>query len=188
MYYVFPFHTARDVCPPAADLPENCRTCCCKSSDNVEFVHPYGNTYTECGAYDDAEYKASLIPSITPVCHPSYPFEGGVDSARFSGLVLLSHYGYRPIDKCSIEIEMNHLFGYIVNTEATLEIAEQLIQAALENGDIHDVFLDDDDYNDDDDDMDDDDEYPVAETKRRVGYIAVTPHESYVTLVSKLVS
>ena len=189
MYYVFPFHTARDVCPPAADQPEKCRTCCCKSSDNVEFLHPYGNTYTECGAYDDAVYKASLIPTISPTCHPDYPFVGGVDAARFSGLLLFSHYGYRVLDKCSTDIEKNLLFQFIVNPGAILPMADQLIEDAIEDGRIKDIFLHDDDYDDDDDDdMDDDEWASKAETKRRVGYINVCPSASYITLVSKLVS
>ena len=182
--YVFPFHTARDVCPLAADQPEDCRTCCCKSSDNVEFLHPYGNTYTECGAYNRAEYKASLVPSISSYCHPNYPFEGGADSSRFSGLVLLSHDGYRILDKCSIDIEMNSLFQLIVNSEETLAMSDEIIQHAIEAGDLYDAFVDDDDY----DDEDDDDECPEIEMKRRVGYIHVNPYMSYVTLVSKLVS
>ena len=173
------------MCPPAADQPEDCRTCCCKSSDNVEFLHPYGNTYTECGAYDRAEYKASLIPSVSSICQPNYPFEGGVDSFRFSGLVLLSHFEHRILDKCSIDIEMNSLFQLIVNSEETLAMSDEIIQRAIEAGDLYNAFVDDDDYDDDDDD---DDECPEIEMKRRVGYIHVNPYMSYVTLVSKLVS
>jgi hypothetical protein len=147
-------YDSRDVCPLAADQPEDCRTCCCKSSDNVEFLHPYGNTYTECGAYDRAEYKASLIPSVSSICQPNYPFEGGVDSFRFSGLVLLSHFEHRILDKCSIDIEMNSLFQLIVNSEETLAMSDEIIQRAIEAGDLYNAFVDDDDYDDDDDDDD----------------------------------
>ena len=166
----FQFHTARDVCPAVADQPEDCRTCCCKSSDNVDFFHPGGNTRTECRAYESAEYKASLIPTINPICHPDFSFEGGVDDSRFSGLLLLSHRADRFIDKCSTDIELNGIYQFIVNTETVLRGRKW---HSLESDRIHDYFLDEEDFEDDDDD--DDDECPEVERKRKVGYIDVSP-------------
>ena len=151
------------------DQPENCRTCCCKSSENVEFFHPEAAPERECGASDDALYKVSLVPSISYVCHASYPY---VDIAVFSDLFIVSHFGYFVFNKTVTED--TDIYTFIVDTDRVLPTLQDLLDYEIEHDLIHDYVLPD--------------EEACEDRRRRTGVINVTPYMRYMTLVSILVS
>ena len=158
------------MCPPIADQPEGCRTCCCKSSDNVDFFHPEAASQTECGATDDAEYKVSLIPTVSDICHPDLPFPG---NSEFSDLLIASHAIYQVFTRAITE--RDDLYPYILYQEQALPFVEVALEQEVRNGVVHDYFLPD-----------------VAgdqvEMKRRVGEIEVTPYARSLILISTVVS
>ena len=157
-----------DVCPPVEDQPKNCRTCCCKSSNNVEFYHPEDPSHTECGASENAMYKVSLIPTISTSCHPRYPFENGSNAAYFSDILIGSHGPARLIDTCVRDYSDNVL-NYLLNTEEVLGSSENIFAEGFE-----DMYLS-----------------PEAlervRRRRRSALIEVSSTKSHITLISKLV-
>ena len=163
-------NSAGDVCPHVDDQPENCRTCCCKASPGVDFYHPYSAYLTECGARDDAEYKVSLIPTFSDVCHPELPFPG---NSEFSDLLIFSHHEYQVFSRAVTEID--DFYPYILYREFVLGAVEVEFEEEVQLGTVHDYFLPD----------------TITEQtdmKRKVGDIKVTPYDRYVSLISTVVS
>lgn len=164
-----------NICPPSEHFPTNCRTCCCKSSDSVEFHHPNnGVTESVCGASENAEYKVSLIPSISDICHPNYPFVGGTESSYFSGLSIMSHAPYPVFDKC-LKNTRSQIFDVISNTENKLMEFRDLLAHELEDGHIYSYHMATNILE-------------KVQKKRRSGRINVSPTNSHVSFFSKLVS
>ena len=162
----------RDVCPPVDDQPYNCRTCCCKSSENVDFFHPGAANQTVCGATESAKYKVSLVPTMNQICHPNYP--GGVDSLYFSDLLVTSHHPFQLLDTCGGVARGSNVFDYLVRTEEVLTFIIDHLRERVIEGDIGDFYLSPDTLE-------------RGRRKRRVAIIEVLPRISYVTLISKLV-
>lgn len=161
------------MCPSAEDQPYDCRTCCCKSSDNVGFFHPDGAYEQECGARDNVVYKVSLVPTVDVTCHSDYP---SLRSADFSGLLIVAHSGYLAFNRSVTED--SSLFEYIVDMDTVEPLLREHLEYEIEVGLIHDFFLPSDEPENCGDE----------ERKRRIGYISVTPEERYVSVVSTLVS
>lgn len=161
-------HPAGKVCPE--DRNCDCRTCCCQSTPGVDFYRPNAsNTFTECPARDNAEYKVSLIPTTSDICHPTTPFPG---NSEFSELLLTSHTIYQIFSREITEIDS--FYPYILYPEHALPLVEAALDDEVELGTIHDYFTPD---------MIE----PDGEKKRRVGEIKVTPFYSYVSLISTIV-
>lgn len=141
----------------------------------MEFHHPYnGATESVCGATENAEYKVSLIPSITKVCHPDYPFVGGRESSYFSGLLIMSHAAYPVFDKC-LKNTRSQIFDVISNTENKLMEFRELLAHEEEEGHVYSYHM----------------ATNILEKvlkKRRSGYVDVSPNSSHVSFFSKLVS
>ena len=167
-------HSAQDVCPPAEYQPENCRTCCCKSSDNVDFYHPEAAYQPECGATDNAEYKISLIPTISPLCHYDYPFTDGIDAAYFSDLLVTSHGPFQGFDAC-LDVIFENIFNYLVRTEEVSMSIREFLASETSDGIIRDFILSTD-------------VLEPGNMKRRSGFIDVSPTYPFLTLISKLAS
>lgn len=161
-----------DVCPAVEDQPRNCRTCCCKSSNNVEFYHPENPPQTVCNASENAQYKVSLIPTISASCHPHYPFEGGRNAAYFSDILIASHLPLRLIDTCVRNVSTN-ILNYLVDTEEALGSSEDLFAEGYDNV-IHDHYLSPETLE-------------RGNRRRRSGIIEVSSEMSHITLISKLV-
>lgn len=175
--FLFSFYTADRVCPPSEHHPRNCRTCCCKSSDNVEFHHP-GNGANEsvCGATENAAYKISLVPSFSDVCHPDYPFVGGIKSSYFSGLLIMSHDPYRFYDKC-LKKAVPEVFNFISKTEDKLQLFREFLVLEREKGHVFTYHLSKNVL-----------ERVENKNERRTGWVRVNPIDSHVSFLSKLVS
>ena len=151
------------------DQPEDCRTCCCKASPGVDFYRPYAAAQTQCGARDSAEYKVSLIPTISDICHPELPFPG---NSEFSELLIASHRAYQILSRAVTQTD--EIYPYILYTEQALPAVELALEEEVQKGIIHDYFLPETANPDDD-------------RKRKIGEIEVTPRDRYVTVISTLV-
>ena len=163
--------TAHGVCPPSEYIPEKCRTCCCLSSESVEFYHPDGPN-TACGASESATYKVSLMSRYSSTCHPGFPVPADFGTPFFTGLLIFAHGAGRAHDKClNIPDWLLRYFEYIdSNTEAALEEASAHAQHRF----IYNAYITD--------------ASRVLDTrKRKTGYINVDPDNSYITVESKLV-
>ena len=161
--------TAHAVCPPSLHIPKRCRTCCCISSRNVEFVDPSDpSTNRRCRARGPAKYKVSLKSTLSSTCHPNFALR---NSAHFSGLALHSHMPiYRFFDRC----QRDHVQGTIDNFESSVSYLKSEYERSKSNGHIYDYYFDS--------------RTVLSKRKnRRVGYISVSPNASTVTLTSKLV-
>ena len=172
--YQFLLPAAQDVCPPLEYRPERCRTCCCKTSDNADFFHPEVASQPKCTATDVANYKVSLIPSISPVCHEDYPFVGGVDNAYFSDLLITTHPGVQIYDSCGDNIFPNPA-RYIEMTEEILPIVRGALEQEVADGILHDYYLGSR-------------VLEPAKRKRRSARVGVSPSMPFMTLISKLVN
>ena len=137
----------------------------------MDFFHP-GATQIPCGATNNAEYKVSLIPNISPTCHPNFPFVGGINSAYFTGLLLRAHQPGRGVNKC-ITGSPPISISYILYTR--VEEIRELMKLRIADGTVFDAFLADDVLD-------------RTKRKRRTGSIRLSPIHSHVTLISKLVS
>ena len=84
-----------DACPADAPIQE-CSTCCCESSDNVEFYDPDAPE-PECTA-PPALYEMTFVTTWTEVCQPDYYF--GDDSQWASPIVTSHSPVYRLWDAC----------------------------------------------------------------------------------------
>jgi hypothetical protein len=78
-----------------------CSTCCCKSSDNVEFFNPSGPNQ-QCTA-SGATYRATFVGTWTARCHPDYYFS----SAHWSPLTGISHDpSYEVWNSCMYDVSL----------------------------------------------------------------------------------
>jgi hypothetical protein len=159
---------AGDVCPAVEHQPEDCRTCCCHSSPDVDFFHPNVASQTECGARDSAEYKVSLIPTISDICHPNLPFPG---NSEFSDLILISHGGFQFFTRAVTDTD--DFYYVIVYREQSLGGLLVALEQELQDGTINDYFSPNTLTTD-------------SDSKRMVGEIEVTPYHRYVSFTSTL--
>ena len=161
------------MCPPSEDRPRNCRTCCCKTSDNADFYHP-DTAVQQCTATDVADYKVSLIPTISSACHSSYPFfGGGVKSSYFSDLLLATHGPVQVFDSCGDNI-FERLRNYITSTEEQVEFTISTLDSEVEKNVLFSYYL----------------RASVLERgnrNRRSARINISPSRPFLTLISKLV-
>lgn len=165
---------ASDVCPPSEDRPENCRTCCCKASDNADFYHPDTAAQQRCTATGMANYKVSLIPSISTICHSGYPFvSGAATSSYFSDLLLTVHNPVQVFDSCGGQVK-DGAYQYISRTEDLLPTIRDRLDSEVDAGDIENFHLGRN-------------VLERGKRKRRSARINVTPSAPYLTLISKLV-
>ena len=162
------------MCPPAEDQPLNCRTCCCKASDNVDFFHPNSTAEPKCTATDIADYKVSLIPSITNACHAGYPFVGGVGEAYFSDFIVASHLVFQDFDSCGDNV-IDEARDYLEGTEETLQSLRDSLDRDVEDNVVYDYYLGSN-------------VLERQKSKRRSTRINLSPSVHYLSLVSKLVS
>ena len=89
------FSTVPEECPESGAIAE-CSTCCCASSDNVEFYDPDAPE-PECTAELGALYEMRFIATWSPTCNPDYYFE----DAKWSPPTGASHNPeYRMWDAC----------------------------------------------------------------------------------------
>ena len=83
-----------DECPESGAIAE-CPTCCCASSDNIEFYDPDAPE-PECTA-EPAIYEVRFVATWSPTCNPDYYF----DDAKWSPPTGASHNPeYRMWDAC----------------------------------------------------------------------------------------
>ena len=96
VFYCFAIVPA--VCPTST-IPA-CSTCCCASSDNVEFYVP-SEGKPNCTA-EDVVYEVKFIATWTGTCHPDYYSYG---SAHWSSLTGISHKPeYELWDACMYNV------------------------------------------------------------------------------------
>ena len=82
-------------CPGRIDESQ-CSTCCCESTDNIEFYDP-NVPEPECTA-DPASYNISFVFTWSGVCHPDYYFP---NASKWSPPTAVSHNTqYRMWDAC----------------------------------------------------------------------------------------
>ena len=82
-------------CPDDDGIIEECSTCCCASSDNVEFYNP-NVPEPECTPLP-ALYEFNLVHTWTEVCHP----DDYVENSQWSITIVASHdTAYRMWDAC----------------------------------------------------------------------------------------
>ena len=171
-----PFNSAAsDVCPPSEERPSNCRTCCCKTSDNAHFYHPDSIPEHQCTATEPADYKVSLIPSISNVCHNTYPFfgGGGAKNSYFSDLLLATHGPVNNFDSCGEQMSSD-VREYIVSTEHLLPVIRRNLELQVDSGILGSYYVGSK-------------VLERGQPKRRSGRIDVFPWAPYLTLISKLV-
>ena len=119
--YLFSDFAVPDQCP-RSDPIEECRTCCCESSDNVEFYDPDA-TEPECTA-SPATYKMSFIFTWSPTCHPDYYS----DDSKWPSPTGVSHSaGYRMWDAC--QDAASEGVGLVSRTGDTSVIRQEYLKA-----------------------------------------------------------
>ena len=90
-----PFPLVPERCPRDPPI-EECLTCCCDSTDNIEFYNPDAEE-PECTA-SDAIYEMKFTFTWSAVCHPDYYFP---NESKWSPPTGASHTpGYRMWDAC----------------------------------------------------------------------------------------
>lgn len=170
--FVSSFRVAHGVCPPAEFIPDKCRTCCCLSSDNVEFFHLNAPS-VPCGSTESATYKVILKNYYNPTCHPNYIVPPGLETGQLLYFTRPSVSAHRPVqvlDRCFVDRDI--LF-FVQNIELLAKVIIDTTENVTRGGTPH--FL------------------PDASTivayrfKRRVIYFTATPSTSYASVVSKLV-
>ena len=110
-----------DQCP-RSDPIEECPTCCCTSTDNVEFYDPDA-TEPECTA-PPATYEMRFVFWWSPTCHPDYYF----DNSIWSPPTGVSHSaGYRMWDAC--QDAASEGVGLVSRTGNTSVIRQEYLQA-----------------------------------------------------------
>ena len=112
--------TVPDQCP-RSDPIEECPTCCCESTDNVEFYDPDA-TEPECTA-PPATYEMRFVFWWSPTCHPDYYF----DNSIWSPPTGVSHSaGYRMWDAC--QDAASEGVGLVSRTGDTSVIRQEYLQ------------------------------------------------------------
>ena len=83
-------------CPPGGGI-DSCSTCCCESSENIEFYDPDASQEPACTAPSPALYDVKFSYAWSQECHPDYYFTG----QAFTNPVAVSHTPrYRMWDAC----------------------------------------------------------------------------------------
>jgi hypothetical protein len=83
-------------CPETGPI-QDCPSCCCESSQNVEFYNPDAPTEPSCTAPVPASYNITFTFNWTQTCHPDYSF----GFQAFMNPVALSHNSqFRMWDAC----------------------------------------------------------------------------------------
>ena len=96
--YFLTFDIVPAQCPTTSTV-SGCSTCCCASSDNVEFYVP-NQGEPNCTA-PDAVYEVKFVATWTATCHPDYYF----DNAHWSPLTGISHKPeYELWDACMYDV------------------------------------------------------------------------------------
>ena len=85
--------------PVCAKTGLDCPTCCCESSENVEFYNP-GAPEPECNA-PPATYEIRFVFTWSNTCHPDYYF---TDSHWTSPSAVVHNTAYRMWDACMQEV------------------------------------------------------------------------------------
>ena len=86
-------------CPDGDEIIEECPTCCCASSENVEFYNP-NVPEPECTALP-ALYEFNLVHTWTEECHP----DDYVENSQWSRSIVVSHdTAYRMWDACMDDV------------------------------------------------------------------------------------
>ena len=159
------------MCPAGEYIPEKCRSCCCVSSENVEFYDP--SHTPSCEATGKATYKVSLKPRISPrYCHSNLT----ASDPYFSGLAITAHSkSLRDHDKCLNTQYPEGLLPFLRNFQ-NVALTRGVLEKDKRLGIINNFFVDSNLMS----------RHPRRKG-RRSGFISITPSVSAVTVVSKLV-
>ena len=107
---------------PANSTVTGCSTCCCASSDNVEFYVPSIGE-PSCTA-PNAVYEVRFVATWTAACHPDYYFS----SAHWSPLTGISHKPeYELWDACMFDVSPG--VAQVSQTGSTCKLAPQAKQS-----------------------------------------------------------
>ena len=118
------FSSVPDECPDGGAI-EECSTCCCESSNNVEFYDPDAPEPV-CTA-PNATYEVTFQFSWSAVCHPDYYFPGSL----FTFPSVVSHNSqYRMWDAC---MDNPSIGVRSIAEQAITSILDQEYQAAGDN-------------------------------------------------------
>ena len=98
LFSLFPWHSVPEFCP-RDDPFEECPTCCCESSDNIEFYDPEAPE-PECTALP-ALYEMKFVYTWTEVCHPNHFFE---NSLWISPVTISHNSAWRMWDACMADV------------------------------------------------------------------------------------
>ena len=152
------------MCPPIEHQPERCRTCCCQSSDNVEFL----DSDFVCNEDEDVHYKVAFKYNLNSRCHPEYFSNSVNETPYFSGLAI-SSLGYREIfDRCTKSPGL----GSNVNADSW----RSYLEGRQREGAVLAFFISD--------------KHLQRSSRPRLirsGYVRVNPTHPYLTFVSQLV-
>ena len=111
-----------DQCPSSGPIDE-CPTCCCDSSENVEFYNPDA-LEPECAA-PPASYEMKFVFTWSAICHPDYYFP---DMSKWSPPTGVSHNtGYRMWDACMDDASVG--VGLVSQTGDTSVINQEYLIA-----------------------------------------------------------
>ena len=109
---------------PRSDPIDECPTCCCNSTENVEFYNPDAPE-PECTA-PPASYEMKFVFTWSAICHPDYYFP---DMSKWSPPTGVSHNtGYRMWDACMDDASEG--VGIVSQTGDTSVINQEYAQAA----------------------------------------------------------
>ena len=107
---------------PRSDPIEECPTCCCESTDNVEFYDPDA-TEPECTA-PPATYEMKFVFRWSPTCHPDYYFV----NSQWTPPTGVSHNSlYRMWDACMDDTSLG--VGLVSKTGNTSVIRQEYLAA-----------------------------------------------------------
>jgi hypothetical protein len=131
-------------------------------------------TPTACAVTHRLLWSASvftLIPSISGVCHPDYPFVGGLDAAYFSDFLLTSHEPDTGFDSCGGNPFQNLVTFFLAMTDE--DRYREMLESEVKEGIIYDFYLG---------------EKLLARgnRRRRSARIKVSPEASHLSVSSKL--
>lgn len=169
------YSTARMVCPPSDKIPDKCRTCCCRSSDNVHFLHP-DESPAPCEASETATYKLTLKSDYNPECHPDYVVPPGLEEGQFPYFtrpIVTTNRARRVMTTCNVAANILRFVENIDHTPA--QLINEIINVTHNVPLAHRYAL------------------PSPESvlsyrlRRRVMFFSATPSTAYATVVSKLV-
>ena len=124
-YCTSTMYLAPDMCP-RDDPIEACPTCCCESSDNVEFYNP-NLPEPECKTLFPALYEVTFVFRWNTVCHPDFNFPSQV----FTPPSMVSHNTeYRMWDAC---MDNTSIGVGLLSQHGVTSVVEQEYLAAGDN-------------------------------------------------------